>query len=239
MKLKGRVAGAATIVVGVVISSAPAFAHVTINPSDATQGGFGKFTFRVPTERDNASTTRLEVQFPADHPIAFVSVQPHQGWTASVAKVKLATPIQSDDGAVTEAVSKITWTGGQIKPGEFDEFAVSVGPLPSDVSALTFRAVQTYDNGEVVRWTEDTKAGQPEPAHPAPVLTLTKAGATAAARGAQSDGTARTLGVIGIVLGTLGLAARAFRARGRRAAAHSDAGIHAPATEDRVLEPIH
>ena len=45
MKSLGRVAGAAAIIVGVVISAAPAFAHVTINPSDATQGGFGKFTW--------------------------------------------------------------------------------------------------------------------------------------------------------------------------------------------------
>ena len=37
--------------------AAPASAHVTINPITAVQGGYAKFALRVPTERDDASTT--------------------------------------------------------------------------------------------------------------------------------------------------------------------------------------
>ena len=53
---------------------------------------------------------------------------------------------------VTEAVSTITWSGGELKPGEFTEFDISVGPLPDDADSLTFKALQTYSDGDVVRW---------------------------------------------------------------------------------------
>jgi uncharacterized protein len=190
---------------------------VTVNPKEAAKGGFAKLTFRVPTESDTASTTQLEVSFPADHPLAFVSVKPVPGWTFSVTKEKLAKPISSDDGEVSEAVSKITWTGGKIAPGEFQEFDVSVGPLPTDTDSLVFKAVQTYDNGDVVRWIDEATPGGEEPEHPAPVLTLTAASGDdhAAATDdatsessdkSSSDGAARGLGVAGIVLGAAGLA---------------------------------
>ena len=49
-----------------------------------------------------------------------------------------------------EAISKITWSGGEIKPGEFQLFTISAGPLPTDTKSLEFKAVQTYSNGETV-----------------------------------------------------------------------------------------
>ncbi len=47
----------------------PASAHVTVQGPGATQGGFTKLTFRVPTEKDVA-TTKIEIAFPVDTPIA-------------------------------------------------------------------------------------------------------------------------------------------------------------------------
>ena len=142
-----------------VLPATSAFAHVTVNPREATQGGYAKLAFRVPNERDNAGTTKLEVNFPADHPFASVSVRPQAGWTYTVERIKLATPIKVHDNEISETVSKITWTGGEIKPNEFNEFEVSVGPLPSDVDSLTFKALQTYGNGEIVRWIEEAAPG--------------------------------------------------------------------------------
>jgi uncharacterized protein YcnI len=157
---------------GVVVG--PSAAHVTV-PDPATQGGFGAITFRVPTERPNASTNKLEVTFPADQPLAFVSVKPRPGWTYKVDKAKLAQPLDVEGRQVTEAVSKITWTAATgpvaIHPGEYDEFSVSVGFLPK-AEHMVFKAVQTYDNGEIVRWIEQAAPGAAEPEHPAPVLTL-------------------------------------------------------------------
>lgn len=187
------VAGA--VAVGVVALAGPASAHVTVNPNTAEQGSYTKLTFRVPTESDTASTTRVQVFFPADEPLALVEVKPHPGWSFTVTETKLAKPISDDDGPVTQAVSQISWTADSaaaaIKPGEFDEFDVSVGPLPEKLT-IVFKALQTYSDGSIVRWIDPTVAGQPEPDHPAPVLTLTKAGSTASGVTATASGRSTT-----------------------------------------------
>jgi uncharacterized protein YcnI len=218
----------------VALAALPASAHVTISPDTATQGGGDvQMTFRVPNEESSASTTQLQVAFPTDHPIASVLVQPVPGWTAKIDNVTLSTPIQTDDGAISQVVSEITWSGGSIAPGQYGAFTVLMGQLPSDTSQLVFKAVQTYSNGDVVRWIDLTQPGQPEPDHPAPVLTLTKAtdstdttsaassntaassgGTTAAA--STSDSTARGLGIAGLVVGVLGLAMAVFAFTRRR-----------------------
>jgi uncharacterized protein YcnI len=194
-----------------------ASAHVTVNPNAATQGGYAKISFRVPTERDNASTTQVEITLPADHPIASASTRAVPGWTANVEKSPLATPLKTDDGEITEAVSKITWTGGKIAPQSFEEFDVSFGPLPADVDQLVFKALQTYDNGEVVRWIDTAAPGQPSPEHPAPVVKLTPKAAAAgeaqmpmamsmpASDTGSGSSTGGMLGVIAIVLAGLAL----------------------------------
>ncbi|MFD7595084.1 YcnI family protein [Kitasatospora sp. NPDC059812] len=224
---------ALTAAASVVALAGPAFAHVTVNPGAAAQGGYTAVDFRVPNESDAAGTVKLEVNLPLDHPLASVRTLPLPGWTAAVEKAKLDKPIKVHGSDVNEAVSKITWTadaGTKIAPGQFQEFRVSIGPLPSDADSMVFKTLQTYDNGDVVRWIDESKDGQPEPAHPAPVLKLTKAAAgedahggvtaspsagahgdssdhAAAPAGAKtSDSTARVLGVVGIVVGVIGTA---------------------------------
>jgi uncharacterized protein YcnI len=185
--LLGRIgvvtAGAAALVLAI---AGPASAHVTVNPNTAAQGAYTKVSFRVPTESDTASTTKVQVNLPTDTPIASVSTKPVVGWTVATVKSKLATPIKSDDGDITEAVTQITWTaskGVEIKPGQFQEFDVSLGPLPS-AGQIVFKALQTYSDGNIVRWIDEPATDGSEPDHPAPVLKLTPAagpGAPAAA----------------------------------------------------------
>jgi uncharacterized protein YcnI len=203
---------AAAIVVGLVAAlAAPAAAHVSVNADDATQGAFTKITFLVPNEEDAADTTQVVVQLPTDHPIPSVTVEPKTGWTYQVQTTPLPKPIQTDDGEVTEAVSTITWTGGSIKPGEFDEFEIS-GPLPTDTDTLVFKALQTYSDGTVVRWIDPPAPGGAEPEHPAATLHLTAAtgsaeGPATGTAAATSDDDSDTLGIVGIVVGGLGLVA--------------------------------
>ena len=122
--LRAALAIGAATVIGILGFAGVAQAHVTVNPSDADQGGYTRIAFRVPTESDTASTTKLEVNLPADQPIASVSTMPIPGWTAALQTSKLTTPIKTDDGdTVTDAVIKITWTANSadaaIKPGQF------------------------------------------------------------------------------------------------------------------------
>jgi uncharacterized protein len=161
----------------VLVGALPAGAHVTVNPSSAPKGGFEVLSFNVPNEEPAANTVKLEVDLPTKYPIAFVSIKPMVGWTTAVEKSTLSKPVKTDDGEVTEAVTKITWTAteGGLQPGQFDLFTISAGPLPTRTNKLTFKAIQTYSNGEVVSWIQKTVKGAPEPEHPAPTLTLTAA----------------------------------------------------------------
>jgi len=160
----------------VVLVGGPAAAHVEIDPESVPKGSTTSFSFRVPTEKETASTVGLEVTFPTDHPIPSVSVLVKSGWTYTVEKTPLPQPVKTESGEVTEAVSKVTWTGGQIPPDGYDLFTVRGGPLPKNVNQLEFKATQTYSDGEVVQWIEPTVKGGAEPEHPAPVLKLGKAG---------------------------------------------------------------
>lgn len=215
--------------VGLLAVAAPASAHVTVHSTDAAPGGYAVLTFRVPTESSTASTTKLQVQFPTEHPISSVLVQPHPGWTAKAITNKLPEPVTTEDGdTLTSAVSQIVWTADSaataIKPGEFDQFLVSAGPLPR-TKTLTFSAIQTYSDGSVVRWNQVAAPGSNAvPAHPKPVLTLTPvagdpsaASASApASGGGGGDADALVLAIIALVLaaGALGLSvvSRARRA---------------------------
>ncbi len=202
---------------GVLAGAGAAFAHVTVHPDSYPQGASdGTLTFRVPNEEDNAGTTKVDITFPADHPIPSVLVTPVAGWTAQVKTTQLKTPIKTDDGNITSAVSEIVWTGGKIDPGQYQDFSVAFGQLPTGAKQLVFKTLQTYSDGKVVRWIEEQQPGQPQPDNPAPVLKLTAANsdasstapaASAAASAKASDSTARSLGIAGLVVGVLGLLA--------------------------------
>ncbi|MEV8532339.1 YcnI family protein [Streptomyces sp. NPDC051211] len=172
-----RVSFAAALAAGsVLLLSGTAFAHVSVQPAgEAAQGGYATINFKVPNERDNASTNKLEISFPTEHPLTSAMPQDIPGWTVNVEKTKLDKPLTVHGKQINEAVSKITWSGGKIEPGRFQQFPVSVGKLPENADTVVFKAIQTYDNNEVVRWIEETKEGAEEPQNPAPVLKLTPA----------------------------------------------------------------
>jgi uncharacterized protein YcnI len=185
-----------------------AAAHVALDPAKAPAGGFVVEDVRVPNEEEDANTTKVSVQFPDG--FAEVSFQPVPGWTVDVKKTKLANPITTDEGdKLTEQVSKVTWTGGKIAPGEFQDFPVSLQMPDKAGTSLTFKAVQTYDNGKTVRW-----IGPPDAEEPAPQVKVTAAesetaSTTPAASTSSDDGDddSDTLGVIALIVGALGLVA--------------------------------
>jgi uncharacterized protein YcnI len=228
--IRRTLAAAAAAGGALVLFAGPASAHVTVSaPAGAEPGGFATLVFNVPNERSDATTTSVQVAMPEDAPLAFVSVEPVPGWTVDVEKTTLDQPLQSDEGdEITEAVSSVTWSGGSIGDGQFQQFSISAGPLPEDADSLRFPAVQTYSDGEEVRWIEDTPEGGEEPEHPAPVLELTASSDSDAGSAAEEATTgttagggdesaadvsqaqddadsAKTLGIIGILVGAVGL----------------------------------
>ena len=202
-------AASALVFVGAANSAS---AHVTVSSPDAKPGGYAKLVFRVPSESDTASTTKLVVSLPKDRPFSSVGAQVKDGWKVVKTTEKLPAPVKVGDVTLTEAITTVTWTAatGGVPPNDFDEFALSVGRIPEGVDSLNFPAVQTYSDGEVVKWEEIAKDGADKPEHPAPSLKLTTAIAPVAATTdgedeGGADTLARVLGGAGLLLGLIGL----------------------------------
>jgi uncharacterized protein YcnI len=207
----------AAVAAAALVVPAAAQAHVTVQPTSAPAGAFTEEVVRVPNESDTASTTKVDLQLPPGFVSA--SYEPAPGWTVKVTKQKLAKPVQTDDGPVTEEVRRITWTGdgsaqGKIAPGQFMDFPLSVQIPDKAGTKLTFKALQTYDDGKVVRW-----IGAPGSDEPAPQVAVTAAAAEHAAAPAataqgrptaaksDSSGGSDTLSIVALVVGALGLLA--------------------------------
>ena len=238
---RALVTAAAVATAGLALLPATAEAHVRVSADNTASGGFSALTFRVPTESATASTVKLTVKLPTDHPFLYVSTKPVPGWTVVTKTSKLPKPVESYGTTLTKAVSSVTWTaskGGAIKPGEYQEFSISVGPLP-DPGTVLLPATQTYSDGTVVAWDQATPASGEEPEHPAPQLEVVAAagadhggsGQSADAQSASpavsaagadphastSDSLGRALGGLGLVAGLAALvvATLAWRRSGR------------------------
>ncbi|WP_327120481.1 YcnI family protein [Nocardia sp. NBC_01730] len=199
-------AAAAIAATVVAVAAAPAFGHVTVSGLNASRGGSAVLVFRVPNESATGSpTVEVAVQISG---VTAADTEAVPGWKAVVRK---------DSG---RNVTDITWTansGGGIGPSQFGQFSVLANGLP-DIEKLTMPAVQTYADGQVVRWDQEPAGDESEPERPAPSLVLAakQSGGVnnhgdiqpaASNSGSSSDTTARWLGAIGIVLGGLGLIA--------------------------------
>lgn len=185
----------------------PASAHVTVQPAATTAGGWTTLTFKVPNESDTAGTVGLAVALPTDTPLLSVSTRPVPGWTAEITRGDLPEPVDHHGTTLTQAPLSVTWTadpGVQIAPGEFQEFALSVGPLPQEVGTrMVFPADQTYSDGTVVSW-DEVSDGDHEPDHPAPQLTTTAPVAGDVTSG-SSDTPARVLAGVAVLLAAVAL----------------------------------
>lgn len=129
--------------------------------------------------------------FPQETPFAEVGIQSKPGWTAEESTEKLDKPTKVGDFNLTEAVRTVTWTadGKGIAPSQYDEFIVTVSPLPTS-GEVVFNASETYDDGTVAAWDQLSKGGE-EPEYPAPVLSIddTDQGTSAVSSNETSDET--------------------------------------------------
>ena len=150
---------------------AAASAHVTLQPSTAPADGFTRLDVRVPNERDDAATVKVDVQLPPG--FAFVSYEPRPGWKVD-GQARRRPSSRSRSKAASRSTrrsAQITWSGGRIGPGEFVDFGLSLRmPKGEAGDKLTFKALQTYEDGDVVRW-----IGPEDADEPAPIVTLTGA----------------------------------------------------------------
>ncbi|HEX6389269.1 MAG TPA: YcnI family protein [Solirubrobacteraceae bacterium] len=179
---------------------ATADAHVTLQPKEVQAGAYTVANVRVPNERDDTATTKVDVRFPPG--FEFASYAPVPGWRVKVVQQ-------------AKRVARVTFTAvdgaDAIKPGQFRDFPLSL-KMPDKPTTLTFKALQTYSDGEVVRW-----IGPEESDEPAPVVKVVKAveAAPVAVRAATDDDSdsGTTLAIVALVLAaaSLGLTLARFR----------------------------
>lgn len=210
--------------------AAPALshAHVTLQPEEVPAAGFERLDVRVPNERDDSSTVKIEVQFPDG--FIFVSTEPVPGWSAEVNREKLPEPVEVFGEEQTEQVASVTFTadGEGVGPGQFQDFGLSVGLPDAPGEELVFESLQTYEDGEVVRW-----IGPADSEEPAPIVALTEAEGDEAAHGesgdeevtaeaddaavSEDDGSGDGLAIAALIVGGLGLLLGGYAAaRSRR-----------------------
>jgi uncharacterized protein YcnI len=207
-------------VVAMLVAAPVAAAHVTLQPPEWESGGFARFDVRVPNERDNAATTEVTVRFPEQ--VIEARVMPTPGWEYEIQMAQLDEPIEEEgEEPITEKIDTVTWRGGRIEPGEFQEFGLSFQmPEESPGTKIAFPSIQVYDNGETVRWIGPEESDEPAPLvevleapaegeeaaatpTPAPAAQTESGGAAAEEEGGGSD----TLSIIALIVGALGLIA--------------------------------
>jgi uncharacterized protein YcnI len=196
---------AAVAAVAALAAVGVAQAHVTVHPNALPAGGFTVININVPNEEARASTVRIDVQFPTG--VFTASTAPVPGWKGRVITKRLSKPVEIEPGfSVSSRVDRVVYSGGRIAPGQFMSFPVSIlVPKGMPGTLLTFKAVQTYSNGKVVRWIGNPSAEEPAPQvalrpENSPVLDY-PAGASAA-----KQGLGKTLKgfVFGLPIGVLG-----------------------------------
>jgi uncharacterized protein YcnI len=242
MKKTTLAASIAATAVALVVLAAPlaASAHVEVAPEQAQPGSYVDLTFDVPTESATAGTVKLVVDLPTDKPFTSVTYLPIPGWTTTVDTEPLAKPVKTDDGTITKAPIRVTWTaqnGVEVAPGQFQKFTISAGAVPK-TGKILLPTHQYYSDGSVVAWTDPTPASGAEPEHPAPTLyvddpkpagagdPLVATASPAPLPASTTTGTMSTavsigLGIAGLALGAIALVVAVFALtrRGRGGAA--------------------
>jgi uncharacterized protein YcnI len=127
-----------------------ASAHAHISPPVALSGESQVFTVAVPNEKEDASTTKVEISPPEGFSIG--SFLPNPGWQRQV---------QASGEGEDAVIQKVTWSGGEVPPGEATSFQF-LGRADSDQDyAIGVR--QTYSDGEVVDWSGPESSDTPAP----------------------------------------------------------------------------
>jgi uncharacterized protein YcnI len=183
----------ATSFVALVLPAA-AFAHAKISPPVALAGVGQVYTLAVPTEKEGAFTTRVELTPPPGFSID--SFVPAAGWTRAVR--------QTGSGEQS-VITRVTWSGGRVATG--DDAAFSFLGQPSSPRTYTFGVRQTYSDGSVVDWSGAESSDTPAP--------------TLEARSSLGGGGSSTLAIVAIVVGGIGilLGGLALASGGRRSLA--------------------
>jgi uncharacterized protein YcnI len=143
------VAGALAACVALVVTST-AWAHAEMSPAVVLSKHLQEFGLLVPTEKENATTTSVELTVPSG--FAIDSFVPAPGWKRTV---------QSKGSGEEAIVQKVTWSGGKTPTGEDSAFHFLASPDSS--KTYDFEVRQTYSDGSIVDWSGPESSDTPSP----------------------------------------------------------------------------
>jgi uncharacterized protein YcnI len=151
---------------GLVAVAGSAAAHVEVSADNAQAGARDvTLTFVGEAESTTSGIASERVVLPAGMtPQEVTLVKAPAGWTLT------ANP----DG--------FTVAGRALPIGREATFVVKVAQLPTDVTELAFKTVETYGDGKVSRWIEIPQEGAAVPDNPAPMLKVRAAAALPTAK---------------------------------------------------------
>jgi uncharacterized protein YcnI len=157
---------------GAVAFVCAAFAHVTLETSEAPVGGPFKAVLRVPHGCDGAATTALRVRIPEG--IIAVKPMPKPGWKVETVLGKYRRSYSFFHGAkLSEGVTEIRFSGGILPDAHYDEF-VFFGFIAGDLDAGTILYVPVVQECEkgIHRWIEIPAEGKSPSDYPKPAPSL-------------------------------------------------------------------
>ncbi len=160
-------------ILGGLLITTSAYAHVSFENSKASIGGSYKAVLRVPHGCKGSPTIKIRVQIPEG--VISVKPQPKAGWAIDIVKGKYEKSYTYHGKGVTEGVREIIWSGGNLPDEFYDEF-IFRSVLSADLksgTALYFPVIQECQQG-VESWTEIPTAGKSPDDYksPAPGLEL-------------------------------------------------------------------
>lgn len=170
----------ASVLAGTMLATLSVFpisyasAHASLERAEAQPGSF-KAVMRIPHGCDGQATHTVTIGLPE----GFIDAKPmpKAGWTLETETGDYAEPHDLHGREVTSGVRSVTWSGGDLQEGHYDEFIV-VGRI-SNVepgAILNFPTTQLCADGEVA-WVEIADEGVDPHSldYPAPALTVVAA----------------------------------------------------------------
>jgi uncharacterized protein YcnI len=178
MTTRSRITAFALVASTALAVAATASAHAEMSPPVALAKRLQVFTLAVPTEKEGATTTTIELTPPSGFSID--SFVPSPGWKRT---------LQQTGSGESAVITKVTWSGGAVPTGEDSTFSFLAQTAGS--GSYTFAVRQTYSDGTVVDW-----SGPESSDTPAPVVE---------SRSSLGGGGSSTLAIVGVALGALAL----------------------------------
>jgi uncharacterized protein YcnI len=188
MHMQRRLVTGVLAVAAALVFTSGAWAHAEISPAVVLSKHLQEFGLLVPTEKENATTTSVELTVPSG--FAIDSFVPSPGWKRT----------EQTKGSGEEAiVQKVTWTGGKTPTGEDSAFHFLASPGSS--KTYDFEVRQTYSDGSIVDWSGPESSDTPAPTVEAR-SSLGGSSSTLAIVAIALAGVALLVAIVGVVAGS-------------------------------------